>query len=70
MSRGFGGSWGGRVSTEEATEKAMLLFRLGASSERRRACGFAGVLLAVVHLLLELLRLLLVDKAEPGNAFF
>lgn len=55
---------------ETAEEAAVLLFVMAASSERRGSRLFAGILFTVVHLLLELLRLLLVDKAQPGNAFF
>lgn len=40
-----------------------------AASERSCLCLFGGVLFPVVHLLLELLRLLFVNEAEPGEAF-
>lgn len=45
----------------------MLLLWLRASAEGRVAGSLAGVLLAVVHLLLELLCLLLVDKAQRSQ---
>lgn len=48
----------------------MLLLLLRASAEWCRASGLAGVLLAIVHFLLELLRLLFVDKAQRGQAIF
>lgn len=59
---------GGRVTVEETTEQAMLLGRLGAAAKGRRSRRPARILLALVHLLLELLRLLLVHEAQAGEA--
>jgi hypothetical protein len=54
--------------TKETTEQAVFLGRLSATAEMLRSCRAAGILLALVHLLLELLGLLLVDEAQPRQA--
>lgn len=53
-----------RVSVaEETSQNAMLVSRLGAAAKRSPSSGAGCVLLSFVHLLLELLGLLLVNKA-------
>lgn len=37
------------------------------STKRRGLGSFAGILLSLVHLLFELLGLLLIDEAQPGE---
>jgi hypothetical protein len=54
--------------TKETTEQAVFLGRLSATAEMLRSCRAAGILLALVHLLFELLGLLLVDEAQPRQA--
>jgi hypothetical protein len=49
---------------------AMLLFRLGGATKMSRPSCFAGILLSIVHFLLELLGLLLIHEAQPSDAFF
>lgn len=49
--------------TKKTPQDAVLVSRLGTSSEGRRLGGSARILLALVHLLLELLGLLFVDEA-------
>jgi hypothetical protein len=52
---------------EETSQAAVLLGGLGASAKGRGSRGLAGVLLAVVHLLLELLGLLLIDETQASQ---
>jgi hypothetical protein len=57
-------------SKETSEEAAVFLLLMTTSSEWRGSRLTGGILFTVVHLLLELLRLLLVDKAQPSYAFF
>lgn len=52
------------MPSKDATEETTVLggLRLVRASKGGVPCSFAGVLLSLVHLLLELFRLLLVDK--------
>lgn len=61
-----------RVPVEDVAQQAVFLASrcVGRSAEWCRSRGSAGVLLSLVHFLLELLGLLLVDEAEPGEALF
>ena len=67
--------WGrcGRVAmTEEAAEEAVLVARAGVvrAAEGSRPSCLGSVFFPVIHLLLELLRLLLVDERQAGEALF
>jgi hypothetical protein len=48
----------------------MLMGRLGTSTEGRRLCSSACILLSLIHFLLELFGLLFVDEAQTSQAFF
>ena len=52
------------MSSKDASEEATMLggLCLVRTPERGVPCSFAGVLFSLVHLLLELFRLLLVDE--------
>lgn len=55
------------MASEQATEQAVMVFVMAhrrLSAKPRLQCRLAGILLAVVHLLQELLRLLLVDEGQ------
>lgn len=59
------------MSPEDAAQQAVFVTGVGArggAAERSGLGGLACVLLALVHLFLELLGLLLIDKAEAGHA--
>lgn len=64
------------MSSEDTPEQAMLMTAVTAmlagcrSTEWCGLCRFARVLFPVIHLLQELLGLFLVDKRQPGQAFF
>lgn len=60
------------MPVEDVAQQAVFLASrcVGRSAEWCRSRGSAGVLLSLVHFLLELLGLLLVDEAEPGEALF
>lgn len=53
--------------TKQTAQQAVLLLVMGAAAERGGSCALARILFTVVHLLLELLGLLLVDEAQPGE---
>ena len=54
--------------TEEPAEQAVLMYGLRTTSKRSRSRLAAGILLALVHLLLELLGFLFVYEAQAGQA--
>lgn len=55
---------------EETSQDSMLMSWLGAAAKGGGSGSTGGILLSLVHLLLELLGLLLVDKAQASEAFF
>lgn len=70
VDRGIGRNQGGRAPVaKQTTQQTVLVLGLVVGAAKGGiTCGFAGVLLPVVHLLLELSRLFLVDKGESGKA--
>lgn len=56
------------MAKQTAKQAMLLLCRLGTTSKRCRSSRLACILFSVVHLLPELLRFLLVNKAECSQA--